>query len=122
MHRRSYRSIRQLGLQGAAGVAVLHLSTTASAGAIHLMCGAGRVPLWKVLLGSAMGLAPEIVVLGGAGVLFRNALLEPTLSHVLAAIGAAVGLVIVAGAMRALLLFRRFAPSMSSHRQGAAFG
>ena len=42
--RRSYRSVRQLGARGVLGVLVLRLSSVASTGAIHLLCGAGRVP------------------------------------------------------------------------------
>jgi phospholipase D1/2 len=122
MRRRSYRSIRQLGMQTPVGVAVLHLSTTASAGAIHLLCGAARMPLGRFLLGTTMGLAPAIAALTGAGMVLRTALLEPSTGRVFAAIGAAMLVVIAAGLMRVVLLLRRFAPSISMHRERAEFG
>lgn len=122
MRRRSYRSIRQLGVQSPIGVAVLHLSTTASAGAIHLLCGAARMPLGRFLLGTVMGLAPAIAALAGAGLVLRSALLEPSTGRVFAAIGAAMLVVILAGLARAVLLLKRFAPSISVHRERAEFG
>ena len=44
MSRRSYRSVRQLSARGVIGLVVLRLASVASAGSIHLLCGAGRVP------------------------------------------------------------------------------
>ena len=69
MSGRSYRSVGQLRTQGFIGVVALRLASVASAGSIHLLCGAWRVPFTTYLAGSAIGLAPAIAalcVLGGA--------------------------------------------------------
>ena len=122
IHRRSYRSIRQLGAQGAKGVAILHLSTVASAGAIHLACGAARLAFPAFLLGTAAGLVPVVAALIVAGKFIRTALLAPSLDHVLAAIGTLLALIVIAGLLRGVLLIRRFASFVSSHHQRAEFG
>ena len=67
MSRRSYRSGRQLGAHGVAGVLVLRLASVASAGAIHLLCGAGRVPFATYMAGTVIGLAPPIAALTRSG-------------------------------------------------------
>ena len=56
--RRSYRSVRQVGAHGIIGVIVLRLSSVASTGAIHLLCGAGRVPFWTFMAGTIIGGVP----------------------------------------------------------------
>ena len=122
MSRRSYRSARQVGARGLAGVLVLQLASIASAGSIHLLCGAIRVPFASYLIGSVIALAPEVVALAGLGALLRRALLQPSLPNGLATIGAALLLIGVAGVLRAFLLTRQFAPSVSSHRSRAEFG
>jgi phospholipase D1/2 len=120
--RRSYRSVRQLGAQGVVGVMVLRLSTVASTGAIHLLCGAGRVPFVTFMAGTVVGVAPAIVALSILGGLLRDALLQPSVAKSLATIGAAVLILVLAGAMRAFLLIRQFAPSAAGHRERAEFG
>jgi phosphatidylserine/phosphatidylglycerophosphate/cardiolipin synthase-like enzyme/uncharacterized membrane protein YdjX (TVP38/TMEM64 family) len=122
MSRRSYRSARQLGAQGVAGVAVLRLSAVASAGAIHLLCGASRVPFMAYLIGTAIGLAPPVVGLVWLGAVLRRTLLHPTLWSALATIAAGLAVAGVAYGLRTMLLIRQFAPSMSGHRQRAEFG
>ena len=120
--RRSYRSVRQLGAQGVVGVIVLRLSTVASTGAIHLLCGAGRVPFVTFMAGTVVGVTPAIVALSILGGLLRDALLQPSVAKSLATIGAAVLILVLAGAMRAFLLVRQFAPSVAGHRERAEFG
>jgi uncharacterized membrane protein YdjX (TVP38/TMEM64 family) len=120
--RRSYRSVRQLGAHGVVGVIVLRLSSVASSGAIHLLCGAGRVPFVRFIAGTVIGVAPVIVALSVLGGLLRDTLLRPSMSNSLATIGTAVLLLILASAMRMFLLIRQFAPSLATHRDRAEFG
>jgi phosphatidylserine/phosphatidylglycerophosphate/cardiolipin synthase-like enzyme/uncharacterized membrane protein YdjX (TVP38/TMEM64 family) len=120
--RRSYRSARQLGAHGVVGVIVLRLSSVASSGAIHLLCGARRMAFVKFMAGTVIGVTPAIVALSALGGLLRDTLLRPSLSNSLATIGTAVLLVILARAMRTFLLIRQFAPSVAGHRDRAEFG
>jgi phospholipase D1/2 len=120
--RQSYRSARQLGGRGVAGVLVLRLSSVASSGAIHMLCGAGRVAFGTFLAGTLIALAPAIVALSALGGLLRETLLHPSLANGLATIGAAVVLLFLAGALRAFLLIRQFAPSLAGQRSRAEFG
>jgi uncharacterized membrane protein YdjX (TVP38/TMEM64 family) len=103
-------------------VIVLRLSSVASSGAIHLLCGAGRVPLATFMAGTVIGVAPAIVALGALGGLLREALLRPSISNGLATIGVAVLFLILASAMRTFLLIRQFAPSVAGHRDRSEFG
>jgi uncharacterized membrane protein YdjX (TVP38/TMEM64 family) len=105
-----------------AGVIVLRLSSVASTGAIHLLCGAGRVPFLSYLAGTVVGVAPAIVTLAILGGMLRDALLQPSLVNSLATIGAAVVLIMLAGLVRMFLLIRQFAPSVTGHRRRAEFG
>jgi uncharacterized membrane protein YdjX (TVP38/TMEM64 family) len=120
--RRSYRSVRQLSAHGVGGVVALHLANVASAGAVHLLCGAGRVPLLTYLAGTIVSLAPAIVALSGLGGLLRATLLDPTLSNGFATIGAATLLLALTIGLRTLLVVRQFAPAVSSHRRRVEFG
>ena len=120
--RRSYRSARQLGAHGVVGVIVLRLSSVASSGAVHLVCGAGRVPFVRFLAGTVIGAAPAIVVLSAFGALLRDTLLRPSMSNSLAAIATAGLLFLLARAIRTFLLIRQFAPSVAGHRARAEFG
>ncbi len=122
MSGRSYRSARQLRTQGFIGIVTLRLASVASAGSIHLLCGAWRVPFATYLAGSAIGLTPAIAALCVLGGLLRQTLLDPTGWNGLMAIGAGVVLIAVAAALRAFLLIRQFAPSVTSHRARAEFG
>ena len=122
MSRRSYRSARQLGARGVAGIAVLRLSGVASAGAIHLLCGAGRVPLVPYLAGTVIGLAPSVAALVWLGAVLRTTLLHPTLWNGLSTIAAGLAVAGVAYGLRTILLIRQFAPSVSGHRERAEFG
>jgi uncharacterized membrane protein YdjX (TVP38/TMEM64 family) len=120
--RRSYRSARQLGAQDVTGIVVLRLASVASAGAIHLLCGAARLPFSTFLTGTAIGLAPATFALAATGALLHRTLQDPSLSNVLTMIGVALLLLAAAAAIRTVLLIRRFAPSVKSHRTRAEFG
>jgi uncharacterized membrane protein YdjX (TVP38/TMEM64 family) len=120
--RRSYRSVRQLGARDVIGVLVLRLSSVASTGAVHLLCGAGRVPFAAYMAGTIVGMVPAIVALSALGGVFRDALLGPSMSNALTTIGVAVLLIVLASAIRTLLLIRQFAPSFAMHRNRAEFG
>ena len=120
--RRSYRSVRQFGARDAIGVLVLRLSSVASTGAIHLLCGAGRVPFTAYMAGTIIGMVPAIVALSALGSVFRDALLRPSLSNALTTIAVAVLLIVLASAIRTLLLIRQFAPSVAMQRDRAEFG
>jgi phosphatidylserine/phosphatidylglycerophosphate/cardiolipin synthase-like enzyme/uncharacterized membrane protein YdjX (TVP38/TMEM64 family) len=122
MSRRAYRSARQLGVQGITGVIVLRLASIASAGSIHLLCGAARVPFVAYIAGTMVGLAPAVWALSGLGALLRHTVLNPSISNVLLTAGAALLLVVLAALVRTLLLIRRLAPSLASHRTRAEFG
>ena len=101
---------------------VLRLASVASAGSIHLVCGAGRVPFAAYMAGTVIGLAPAIVALSWLGGLLRHTLLNPSVSNGFTTIGAAVLLFALASGLRAFLLIRQFAPAMSGHRGRAEFG
>ena len=120
--RRSYRSARQLGAQGVVGMVVLRLASVASAGSIHVLCGSGRVPFATYMAGTAIGLLPAIAALSGLGTLVRHTLLNPSMLNAVLTIAAALLLITVAAALRALLLARQFAPSVSHQRARAEFG
>ena len=120
--RRSYRSVRQVGTRGALGVLVLRMSSVASSGAIHLLCGAGRVPFMAYVAGTVIALVPAIAALSILGGSLREALLRPSLSNTLTTIGITLLLLVLAGAVRTLLLIRQFSPSVAMHRDRAEFG
>jgi phospholipase D1/2 len=122
LSRRSYRTIRQLGSRRIGGVIALHLAAVASAGAIHLLSGAGRVPFLTYLGGAAIGLVPSVAALSGLGGLLRRTLLDPSVANASMTVGAAVVLLLLAAVVRTLLLFRQFAPSVTGHRDRAEFG
>ena len=110
--RRSCRSVRQLGARDVIGVLVLRLSSVASAGAVHLLCGAGRVPFTACMAGTIIAMTPPLVALSALGGVFRDALLAPSMANALSTITLAVLLIVLAGAIRTLLLIRQFAPSV----------
>ena len=122
MSRRSYRSIRQLGARGVGGVAILRLVSIASAGAVHLVCGAVRVPVAAYLAGSLIGLTPVVVALSAVGALVREAVLQPSWASWSAVGGVALVLVGLAYALRTVLLLRQFSPTVSRQRERAEFG
>jgi len=122
MSRRAYRSVRQLGAQAVVGVLVLRLASVASAGSIHLICGASRVSFSSYLAGTAIGLAPATFAFAGLGALLRHTQMDPSVSNMLITVVAAVLMFVVAALARTLLLIRRFAPSVARHRSRAEFG
>jgi uncharacterized membrane protein YdjX (TVP38/TMEM64 family) len=122
MSRRSYRSGVQVGARGFMGVVVLRLASVASAGAINLLSGAWRVPFAAFVTGTAIGLLPVMAALAGLGALLRQTVLQPSIWNGLVTIGAGMILIALAAGLRALLLIRQFAPSVSSHRDRAEFG
>ena len=103
-------------------VYVLHLASVASAGAIHLLCGAGRVPFGRFVAGTAIGLAPPVAALVWLGAVLRNTLLHPSLWNGFYTVAAALAVAGVAYGLRTILLIRQFAPALSGHRQRAEFG
>jgi uncharacterized membrane protein YdjX (TVP38/TMEM64 family) len=103
-------------------VLVLRLSSVASAGAIHLLCGATRVPVAAYTAGTVLALAPEMAALVGLGALLRRTLLDPSAWNGLITIAAALVIILAAAALRAFLLARQFAPSVLRHRTRAEFG
>jgi len=122
MTRRSYRSGRQLGADGVAGVAVLHLAAGASAGAVHLLCGAARVPLATYLAGTTLGFGPVAVALSGFGAQLGRTLLAPTTLNAAITVATGLLLAVLAFGLRTFLLIRQFAPSLARHRARAEFG
>lgn len=122
MTRRAYRSARQLGAQGVRGVIVLRLASVASAGSIHLICGASRAPFSTFMIGTAIGLAPVTFAFGGIGALLRHTHQNPSTTNTLITAGAAALITVAAVVIRTFLLMRRFAPSVGRHRSRAEFG
>jgi phosphatidylserine/phosphatidylglycerophosphate/cardiolipin synthase-like enzyme/uncharacterized membrane protein YdjX (TVP38/TMEM64 family) len=122
MSRRSYRSARQLGAHGVLGVLALRLASVATSGSIHLVCGAGRVPLAGYLTGTVLAFVPASAALAGLGALLRRTMLEPTPGQVGTTIAAAILLIAAVAILRTLLLIRQFAPSVSNQRARAEFG
>jgi phosphatidylserine/phosphatidylglycerophosphate/cardiolipin synthase-like enzyme/uncharacterized membrane protein YdjX (TVP38/TMEM64 family) len=119
---RSYRSIRQLSARGVRGVIALRLANVASAGSIHLLCGAGGLPFGTYITGTTITLIPTVLVLTGVGSLLRHTLLNRTLANGLVTIGAVALLVALVGGVRAFVLIQRFASAVSGHRKSAEFG
>jgi phosphatidylserine/phosphatidylglycerophosphate/cardiolipin synthase-like enzyme/uncharacterized membrane protein YdjX (TVP38/TMEM64 family) len=122
MSRASFQKGRQLGAQGVTGVALLRLASLTTAGATHLLCGAGRVPFGAYMTGTVVGLLLPLAALTGLGALLRRTLLEPSLWHGLASIGAALVVLLVALGIRTLLLIRQFSPAHAGQRRRAEFG
>jgi uncharacterized membrane protein YdjX (TVP38/TMEM64 family) len=120
--RRSYRSIRQLGASDVMGVAVLRLASVASAGSVHLLCGAGRVPFARYLLGTAIGLTPMTAALAGLGALVRQTLVDPSIAGAVLTGAAALAVAAAIAMLRTIVLVRQFAPSVSNQRARAEFG
>ena len=121
--RRSYRSVSQLGARGVMGVLVLRLASVASAGAIHLLCGAGRVPFAAFLAGTAIGLIPAVAALTGLGALVRHTMLHPSITNALITVGAALALTACAVTLRTFLLIRslrRRCPAIAPERSSAS--
>jgi phospholipase D1/2 len=119
---RAYRSARQLGARGVGGVVLLRLVSIASAGSVHLLCGAAGVPAGAYLLGSLIGLTPVVVALSTVGALARESILQPSWAAGLTAAGAILLVAGVAAALRTVLLLRQFSPAVSRHRDRAEFG
>jgi hypothetical protein len=65
---------------------------------------------------------PTAIAVAGVGNLVRYTLMYPTVSNLLLTVGAALLLVTAAALIRTLLLIRRFAPILASHRTQAEFG
>jgi phospholipase D1/2 len=124
MSRRAYRSARQLGARGIIGVAMLRVTSIASAGSVSLICGAAKVPFAPYLIGSILGLIPVVIVLSGVGGLIRAALLDPGQWWVnaFAAAAGVLGACVLAFGVRSLLLMRQFSPTVRRHREQAEFG
>jgi uncharacterized membrane protein YdjX (TVP38/TMEM64 family) len=122
MTRRAYRSARQLGARGIGGVVILRLASIASAGSVHLLCGAARVPFATYMAGSLVGLTLVVVALSMLGGVIRAAILQPSWASGLAAGGAALLVAGLAAGLRTALLLRQFSPSWLRQRERAEFG
>ena len=93
---------------------VLRLASVASAGSVHLLCGAARVPFGAYLAGTVIGWMPIVAALSGLGGLLRQTLLHPSVSNGAISVGAALLLIGAAAGLRTFLLIRQFAPSFST--------
>ena len=112
-----------IGRAASTGVIALRLAAVASAGAIHLICGAGRVPFGATSPAPSIGLAPAIVALSWPG--------RPAAAHAAESVPLERAdrpsvspclLFAIASGLRTFLLIRQFAPSVSGHRGRAEFG
>jgi len=107
---------------GVKGVALLRVSALMTAGATHLLCGAGRVPFGSYMAGTVIGLLPSLAVLTAIGTLLRWTLLDPSLWNGLVAIGGVLVASILVFGLRAVLVIRQFTPAHAGQRQRAEFG
>jgi predicted lysophospholipase L1 biosynthesis ABC-type transport system permease subunit len=80
------------------------------------------VPFGAYMTGTVVGLLLPLAALTGLGALLRRTLLEPSLWHGLASIGAALVVLLVALGIRTLLLIRQFSPAHAGQRRRAEFG
>jgi phospholipase D1/2 len=85
------------------------------------------LPSASALVGHAQSaiwvtLVPALVALAGIVALGRDELLDPSISHEMVSTGAAVLVIAAATILRATLLLRQLAPSVSRHRKLAEFG
>jgi uncharacterized membrane protein YdjX (TVP38/TMEM64 family) len=120
--RKAFLAVRQLEASGAGGVAMLRLAGVGGARAVHLLCGARRVPFGAYLAGTVAGLAPAIVALTTLGALLGNLLVTPTVPNAVATVVTALIVLGCALALRAFLQIRQFAPAMARHRARAELG
>jgi uncharacterized membrane protein YdjX (TVP38/TMEM64 family) len=98
---------------------MLLLAGAASPRAVHLLCGAGRVPFGPYLAGTVVGLAPAIVALDALGALLGTVLIAPTVPNAVTTVVAALVVLGCALALRVFLAIRQFAPAMARHRARA---
>jgi uncharacterized membrane protein YdjX (TVP38/TMEM64 family) len=122
MSRASFRAGQHLGAGGVTGIALLRLSAITTAGATHLICGAGRVPFGSYLAGTVIGLVPLLAGLTLVGALLRWTLLNPSVGAVVATIGAVLVVLLAALGVRGALLIRQFTPAHAGQRRRAEFG
>ena len=123
MSRRSYRSVRQLGARGVVGVVVLRLAERGErrSDSSALRCGPRSVRDLpgghrdRARAGDRRAQRAGRPASPHAPAIHRCRTDSPT-------IGAAVLLFALASGLRAFLLIRQFAPSVSSHRDRAEFG
>jgi len=114
---RGRRVWARLAGRGAMTVAVLRALPIAPVSAIHLLCGAARVPAGEYALGTLLGLAPILLALAGLATLLRWAILHPGPLSVGATIATAVALALVARRIRTSLLARRLARTEARPRE-----
>jgi phosphatidylserine/phosphatidylglycerophosphate/cardiolipin synthase-like enzyme len=69
-----------------------------------------------------MTLLPVLLAFAGVGALVRDVLLHPSVTNRLISTGAAVLVIVIATILRATLLIRQSAPSITRHRKLAEFG
>ena len=122
MSRASFRIGQQLGAQGLKGIALMRVASLTTAGATHLLCGAGRVPFGAFLGGTVIGLAPSLIALTTLGVMLRKTVLAPSLWNAFVTMVMVVALLLMAFSVRAILVIRQFSPMHAGHRRGAEFG
>jgi phospholipase D1/2 len=120
--RRGTRLWRMLRGSGLVAVAVMRVASVASATSIHLLCGAAGVALRDCLLGTLLGVLPVLLAVTALAGFLRHAVLHPGLGTAALAAGMAVVLALVTARVRTSLLARRLGPSMTDHRERAAFG
>jgi len=119
---RGHRLWPEVQGRGALTVAVLHLTSVASANWIHLLCGAARVRARDFAAGTLMGIAPVLLALGVFAVLVRRMLLHPGTGIALATAGLAFALTIFVRRVRSSLIRKHSDPVLSEWRERDAFG
>lgn len=119
---RAYRLWSRMGGREGASIAVLRLVSIASAGSIHLLSGAARVPFRDYAFGTLVGTAPWIVLLAVFGGLVRATVLHPGpwMSTSMAAL--ALGLLLLTFRLRRTFLLRQMRPVMREQEERARFG
>jgi uncharacterized membrane protein YdjX (TVP38/TMEM64 family) len=101
---RLHRVRRSLLRRGVLAIAAVRLVPIAPFTLVNLVAGASRIPLTHYLAGTALGMAPGMIVLAALGVQILTVLTEPTITNVvlfLTSVAAWIGLSI---GVQALLL------------------
>jgi uncharacterized membrane protein YdjX (TVP38/TMEM64 family) len=112
----------QVDGHGSLNVAVLHLTSVASADWIHLLSGAARVRLREFAAGTLLGIAPVMLALGVFAVLVRRLLLQPGAGIALVTAGLALALTVFVRRVRSSLIRKHSDPVLREWRERDAFG
>jgi len=90
------RLVRRFRERGVIGIAILRNAPVAPFAVVNVGCGATSFPLWKFLLGTALGMTPGIVLVSLLGSQVGDWFADPDLAGLLPVIGIAAAVVVCA--------------------------